>query len=253
MQIEESNDLLGIEDAEVVAIENGLEVLDSTEDDLSHYDGTVESFKYLKDYSNCSLKTFLSSVFVQFNIKQTAGDVMLKYFKAKFDNSLPRNCKTLLKTPRKVNIRDLCEGKYISLPLYEQLLLKKEHFKSLKDNLIQLDVNIDGMSVAKGSTNTMWTILCAVHDLKLKPMLFSAYFGVTKPSNFDEFLQPFVNEILDLQQKSIVVGDRVFKIKLGLLIMDTPARCIATGVVNAGGYCCCPRCKVVGELSESKH
>lgn len=53
--------------------------------------------------------------------------------------------------------------------------------------------------------------------------------GEGKPTAVNEFLGPFVNELLDLIREGITIDDRHFQIVVRAFICDSPARAFIKG------------------------
>lgn len=53
--------------------------------------------------------------------------------------------------------------------------------------------------------------------------------GESKPSNLNEFLQPFVAELIDLLRNPIEINSHQLKISIRCFVCDTPARAFIKG------------------------
>ncbi|XP_055523123.1 uncharacterized protein LOC129717286 [Wyeomyia smithii] len=166
------------------------------------------------------------------------------------DKTLPSDPRTLLGTPR--NSSKLClpisGGKYWHHGLRACL---KQWFGNLStDIVISININIDGLPIHKSSKFQLWPILCNVHeypDLQVLPI--GIFIGKTKPADVNEFLTPFVDEIILFIKNGVVVNDHKVSIKLRCFICDSPARAFVKGVVNFNGKNGCLKCTITGEYS----
>lgn len=62
----------------------------------------------------------------------------------------------------------------------------------VKNEVILIDLNIDGLPISKSSKSQIWPILGKIHgDKAFTPFIISAYHGYSKPSFVDKFLTPF--------------------------------------------------------------
>lgn len=105
----------------------------------------------------------LRSWSIDFNIKRTALTDLLKILRSFGMTSLPADSRSLLKTPRTIEIRTLAGGKYWSNGLQKSLI---EVFSKLCYDLsIEINVNIDGLPLFKSSPTTFWPILANIHGM----------------------------------------------------------------------------------------
>lgn len=88
--------------------------------------------------------------------------------------------------------------------------------------------NIDGLPIAKSSKDQFWPILCKITEKDIPPLVIAMYHGTTKPP-VNEFLQPFVDELLILLKDGILIRNHVINVKIRCFICDTPARCFVKG------------------------
>lgn len=96
---------------------------------------------------------------------------------------------------------------------------------------MSINTNIDGLPLYKNGTDQIWPILCNVKENPdLKPMIIGIFHGKTKPKKVEEFLKPFVDELLPLLQTGIVINNHKITIKLRAFICDSPARAFIKGM-----------------------
>lgn len=73
--------------------------------------------------------------------------------------SMPTDPRTLLETPKNLNIRKMGEGRYVHFGLKNELEAFIKRF-SPSPQTLTLDIHIDGVQVSESSSNGLWTILC---------------------------------------------------------------------------------------------
>lgn len=127
-------------------------------------DSTSESFN-LKDHEQSkqiSLEDKLKSWATNNNISMRALDKLLEILISAGHKSLPRCYRTLLKTPRNIEINNsLISGKYWYRGVAECL---KVVFSKLNKNLsIKLKFNVDGLPIFNSSKFQFWPILASIH------------------------------------------------------------------------------------------
>lgn len=141
---------------------------------------------------------------------------------------LPKDSRTLLKTPRSINTIKKCGGNYLYLGLETGLLKvvseNLDHFKNVHE--ILLSINIDGLPLFKSSGIQLWPILCSMK--KFEPFVVAVYCSDSKPTSVDEYLYDFLSEFTDLQHNGINVNEEigVLRVKIRAFVCDAPARAV---------------------------
>lgn len=64
---------------------------------------------------------------------------------------------------------------------------------------------------------------------QVKPFIISIWCGESKPTNLNEFLQQFVNELNEICTDGIFVNGFFIKVGIGCFIADSPARAFLKG------------------------
>lgn len=92
-------------------------------------------------------------------------------------------------------------------------------------NLLTMSVNIDGLPVHSSSNRSLWPILGILNQSKDKtPFVIALFEGPSKPTNANEFLSHFVEEVTFLENNGIIVGEQKYSFVLSCIIADAPAR-----------------------------
>lgn len=107
------------------------------------------------------LKDSLRSWAIEKNIKRTAITDLLKILRSAGLKNLPNDSRSLLDTPRKVEIVNRANGKYWHNGLENCLAQVFSHLSS--DLSVQININIDGLPLFKSSPLAFWPILVNVH------------------------------------------------------------------------------------------
>lgn len=94
---------------------------------------------------------------------------------------------------------------------------------------IALNFNIDGLPIHNSSKMQFWPILFSIHDSNIEPMVIGIYCGEGKPPTPDEFLTPFVNELLTILNNGIIINGYKINIHIRCFICDTPVRSFIKG------------------------
>lgn len=162
---------------------------------------------------------------------------------------LPLDARTLLNTPRSntFKVQNLSSGKYVHYGLgksLEHLLIQNPQIV-FDGNVIRLDLNIDGLPIAKSTKSQLWPILCKLSDFQQPPFLIGAYHGYSK-APLSEFLQPFVDEFQKLQTDGFRANGTLYNIQIRAVVCDSPARSYVTCTKAHNGYFGCGKCTVEG-------
>lgn len=167
-----------------------------------------------------------------FNIPQSALKMLLLILKKNCVqlNDLSTDPRTLMHTPRQVNIEKLG-----GLNAYWHLGLEKclrKSFKLLdKDLQISLNINVDGLPLFNASNKCFWPILCNVSEFpNVRPMAVGIFFGDAKPANAVLFMQQFVDDVNRIiTGGGIRINGHKLSIRIRAIICDSPARAFLKG------------------------
>lgn len=142
---------------------------------------------------------------------------------------LPKDPRTLLKTPRDVHITEIGENQsYWHNGL--KYCLENLFCNISKSLTISLNLNMDGLPVHKSSRDELWPILFNIFEFpKVKPMVIGVYHGIAKATNLDTYLMPMVSELRSLMEHGLVINGHKITVKLRCFICDSPARAYVKG------------------------
>lgn len=131
-------------------------------------------------------------------------------------------------TPRRVQIKTTGEGEFYYFGLKEKInsfIISCENHKAIEkvQNLvILLDFNIDGLPLYKSKNRSFWPILCRCsiqHLIKGSPFPVAIYYGSKKPP-LEEYLQKFVNEMLEIQSHDFILNENTVPVKINSFCCD---------------------------------
>lgn len=129
--------------------------------DTSNLTESTEMNDSLNLTANDNLKQNLISWINQNRIAKRAVNELLSILISAGHSSLPRDYRTLLRTPTNVEIIELAGGKFWYNGLSNSL---QSIFRALKTNLkIQLSFNIDGLPLFNSSNRAFYPILGSIH------------------------------------------------------------------------------------------
>lgn len=230
-----------------------------TENSTCSSDGQQPHLNLVEELSNWSIKH---------NITQLATSELLKNLKP-YHPSLPVDCRTLLNTPRNLNVKHCCGGSYIYFGLKKMLIgriksgLRKGIYPIISDiaechnqsidRLLTITVNVDGLPIHKSTTKSFWPILCILdQSINNKPFIVALYLGDSKPNNSNDFLQEFVNECFELENNGLNLDNVKYFFRISCFIADAPARSFLKNVVGHNSFHGCEKCLQEGVHSEGR-
>lgn len=165
-----------------------------------------------------------------------------------YQPGLPRKHAGLMDTPKSsnmVDVRDIGAGKFSYFGI-------QKYFSYLDDKVVNnmseiiLYIGVDGAALSASSTLQMWPILGAIAGSDLQPFIIAIYVGLKKPSNLNEFVREFCDEVDVLVRDGVKVSPeeiiKSFSIKA--FICDSPGRSFLSGTgypTNSHG---CAKCDI---------
>lgn len=181
------------------------------------------------------------------NITHSATTELLKILRSHPTlQDLPKDSRTLIKTPRYSTVSEVSPGQYIAFDWIEQL----KKFQAIKNiQTINLQINVDGIPVFRSSNQQLWPVLGSVVETDFV-FTIGVYYGIKKPVSVNEYLQFFVNEFLD--NKTLTVHGQKIPVILKGIVCDAPARAFISGIKNHTGYYGCAKCSTKGEYRENR-
>lgn len=202
----------------------------------------METVRALKD-----LLSLIREWAVKHNITRQAVSDLLDILKP-YHAELPRSYKTLLRTPRNLEICEVAGGQFLYLGLKSSLTSIINSLENKGEELtIDLTLNSDGAPIFSNSREIgcIWPLLCYSHTLQSSIFPIAIFCGRSKPDNFNEILKDFVNEFLELRENFIVDGVRI-NLYIRAFILDAPAKSAICGICGHTGFKACPKCTEIG-------
>ena len=164
--------------------------------------------------------------------------------------TLPKDPRTLLRTKTKYDIVELGGGLYYHFGIESGILSRfVVHPEFVLDDMcVFVQVNIDGLPLFKSSNHQFWPILCRIEQLPdTEPFVVGLYSGKSKPSDVEEYLRAFKNEVNHLTTDGFEHKGMRYTVKVSSVICDTPARAFVKKVKSHTGYYGCDKCNQSGE------
>ncbi|XP_065643005.1 uncharacterized protein LOC136074598 [Hydra vulgaris] len=155
---------------------------------------------------------------------------------------LPKDSRTLLQTPLAIQVQEKCGGQYIYFGLTKCLQNAINH--DICSDVLNLQINVDGIPLFRSSKRQFWPILSAVNHNS--PMIVALYQGNSKPNSVNEFLKDFIDEYKFLKCNGVTHNGKNYTVILHSVICDAPARSFLKNIVGHNGLHACERCLAVG-------
>jgi len=197
------------------------------------------------------LQELLSEWAANCKIPLTAIGSLLRILHA-YHPALPLDPCTLLDSLRKVPVKNMSDGGYYYHFGITQYLEKYFKINSMDpcfgEEILQIQINIDGLPVSKSTNLQLWPILGIFKgSVNEDPFTIGIYEGHQKPKNVDEFVEDFVNEMKCLQNVGITLDGHQYFIAVHSFVCDAPARAMLKNVKLHCAYNACERCIQKGE------
>jgi len=203
--------------------------------------------KSIPNKNNVTLKDKLCKLISDYHISHNCVNELLQILRSE-GLDLPKDVRTLLKTPKIHEIIDVHPGSYIHIGVeYMVTPILVAYFDKIKyTNLIQLSINIDGLPITKNSKSTLWPILISfvsIPDLTHIVLPVGIYHGkFKKPDSIFDFLNCFMVEINDILSYGLCVNNVTFKFEISQVVCDAPAKAFILNVKSHNAYNSCNSC-----------
>lgn len=194
------------------------------------------------------------------NISHSALDALLKILKP-YHASLPKDSRTLLRTPKQINVRECDAGSYIYFGLLPNILerastglIDSQNYPIIDLKKLQIDsdlltvtVNVDGLPVHSSTNYSFWPILCILDQCNnKKPFIVGLFYGESKPNNVNNYLRPFVDECFELETNGITIQGKKYAFRLSCIVADAPARAFIKSIKSHNSLHGCEKCTQEG-------
>lgn len=209
------------------------------------------------EVKNLSLSDKLRSLIVKYKVSHNFCNSLLEILKSE-GLDVPKDVRTLLKTPKNHEIVDISGGSYIHFGLRNMLvpfLIKHNAHVYIKSCVLKIGINIDGLPIARSSKSQLWPILISIINFKELPnnvIPIGMFHGFQKPLSIEEFLNPFIIDVLDVLDNGLNVNDTLFKLEISNITCDAPAKAFLLNVKGHNAYFGCTSCIEEGMFIEHR-
>lgn len=185
------------------------------------------------------------------NVTRTGMNELLDILRRN-GHHLPKDIRTLRKTPRTTPLEDKCGGQYIYFGLETGIIkaLADDISFTKNENHIKLMVNADGIPVQKSSGKEFWPVLCMFG--KSQPFVVAIYYGQGKPKSVNEYLKDFLEEYKELNVNGLISCGKRFAVSIRAFVCDAPARAFLKCIKGHTAFKACERCDITGVKKEGR-
>ncbi|OXA56127.1 hypothetical protein Fcan01_09253 [Folsomia candida] len=143
----------------------------------------------------------------------------------KCGSSLPKDLRTLFRTPKYSSPVSLGTGKFKYFGIRKAFEIANTRGWEDTSSIKLMSIGIDGLPISRSSKSQFWPILALFDKCQSpNPYVIALYFGSSKPGSLKLFLQDFVNEMSDIKNNGISIKDNKYTLNVKCLIADAPAR-----------------------------
>ncbi len=225
---------------------------DHTVDEITECENDDERNEYGNEFD---IKNRLHDWAVTFNISQAAVTALLHILWLA-GLEVPKDARTLLKTPEETQIKQISGGNYYHLGVEKGILASLRRNDNLTDSTVSklsLNINVDGLPLFRSSNVQLWPILGNIATLsKADVFIIGLYSGASKPANVTTFLHDFVVEMKNIISNCLNDLNRHYAVEINAIICDAPAQSSIKCIKGHGGYSACERCTQTGVYTDRK-
>lgn len=210
-----------------------------------------------KRSSEIDLQTELANWAVSNHVSQCSFNKLLRVLKKPRKESeyekLPFDCRVLLKTEKADDVTHITsKGSYYHFGILEGVLhtLTTNSVTVIDQNILKLDINVDGLPLAKSSGSQFWPVLGSI--LEHKPFVIGVFHGFKKPEKIADVLGRFVEEFLKIGKNGFLYKNRNIQLELGKFICDAPAKSFVLGIKGHNSYFGCTKCTTEGTFLNNR-
>ncbi|XP_076294813.1 uncharacterized protein LOC143215984 [Lasioglossum baleicum] len=255
LDIKSPNDLVDLNSSLDSIIENEVSVENFQIEEITERQDSAHPAHESVERNN--IETFpllLSEWAVKHNISHAAINDLLPILHRPIPNNIPIDARNLLKTCRKKIVTKAIEaGHYYHFGLKNSILnlVRFVDISFINNNIIEININIDGLPLSKSSTSQVFPILCSLTGY-INVEMVGIYHGYEKPKDINNFLYDFVEEAKDLINNGFLINEQHFHLHIKSFICDAPAKSSIKYVKGHTGYHSCTKCCIEGDFIDNR-
>ncbi|CAH0554577.1 unnamed protein product [Brassicogethes aeneus] len=204
---------------------------------------------------NSSIESEIRGWAIKYNVTTHCLNALLGILRNHIvGSSLPKDCRTLMHTPKLSSILKMDPGLYKHFGIEKAIrcLFLKNNIVEFHNNVVEIGLNIDGLPISNSSKSQFWPILITIRNLpnKAHSQVFPVgiYYGTGKPKSLQDFMQPFINDIENLKNNGLHLCNKNLAVQVVNIICDAPAKAYLLNVKAHNGYHGCNYCTDEGDF-----
>uniref|UniRef100_A0ABD2W0S5 DUF4806 domain-containing protein n=1 Tax=Trichogramma kaykai TaxID=54128 RepID=A0ABD2W0S5_9HYME len=196
-----------------------------------------------------------------FTLKNSVISELLVILREEGHSELPKTAETLLRTKQcAFDAKVMKSGRgnngvytYFGIEKALNKMIASSEFEDNEEETVNILVNVDGVPLYKNSSQQFWPILIQIIDnnYTCTPEVVALYWGDSKPSSVDEFMDDFIEEARKLRE-GFQCNDHNYSFNILGFTCDTPARAYLKCCKGHGGFYACERCEVKGKTIKGR-
>ncbi|KAK3910048.1 Ferredoxin oxidoreductase 1 subunit ForD [Frankliniella fusca] len=216
--------------------------VNSAADSSDPDDGYVDMDDDLNFQSNIAVWS------IQYGITSSATNALLSILRQRH-LFLPKDSRTLKKTPTFTQTKRLVNGQYVHVGVEKSVILKMEQGLVPGCNSVDLKVFTDGVKFYKSVNHEGWPILFSSDSfIDSSPGVIGLFYGVGKPNRIGDFLEDYIEEVQHIKDEGIWFRGRNFPINIKFYLADAPARAYLKSTMGHTSAHGCERCDQEGDF-----
>lgn len=163
-------------------------------------------------------------------------------------SNLPKDARTLLRTPRNTELVTLSGGAYYHFGIEKGIQNELQRITVIPAS-VELLINVDGLPISKSTNSQLWPVLGSLnYTLKdASVFIIGMFHGEKKPSDPTSYLDNTICELKRICLNGIQIKDSVVTVHLKGIICDSPARAFVLNTKSHTGYYSCSKCVQEGQ------
>lgn len=173
----------------------------------------------------------------------------------KYGLNVPLSRNSLFKCKKKeLKTTQIGTGEYLHIGIEKNIKTFNYNFLG-EDDVIEIDINVDGVPLFKSSRTCLWPILGAfVNQPYIDPFLIGVFCGKGHPESVDIYLKQYIEEANALQCNGIkVTHKQILKpFSIRAYTTDVPAKSYITGTKGHNAFSGCHKCEQKGSRLDNR-
>lgn len=203
---------------------------------------------------NDHIKKTLNEIVTKYSIGREAVNCLLELFHPFFPK-IPKDARTLRRTPKSVVVRTVSPGLYVHIGVKNNLELLVSQVKNHPSEVI-MDLFADGVAFQKISKQKSFWVILGRFDKSKSVFCIGVYNGTQQPASFNDMMDDFIKEAIDLSRNGITIetdsGPKTYFLHLRNFIGDSLAQADLAYIKHPTGQFSCPYCNIKGVYHKNR-